>query len=78
MNWGNCDYKQLQRLRDSLATLQSMDMDRFCTEVSKELAARLLALVIPRTPVGQYPGRHPAPGLDIQNPSGCCQQRRQQ
>ena len=84
MNWGNCDYKQLQRLRDSLATLQSMDMDRFCTEVSKELAARLLALVIPRTPVGQYPkssgkkGRHPAPGLDIQNPSGRCQQRRQQ
>lgn len=55
MNWGNCDYKQLQHLRDSLATLQSMDMDRFCTEVSKELAARLLALVIPRTPVGQYP-----------------------
>ena len=55
MNWGNCDYKQLQRLRDSLATLQSMDMDRFCTEVSKELAARLLALVIPRTPVWQYP-----------------------
>ena len=55
MNWGNCDYKQLQRLRDSLATLQSMDMDRFCTDVSKELAARLLALVIPRTPVGQYP-----------------------
>ena len=55
MNWGNCDYKQLQRLRDSLATLQSMDMDRFCTEVSKELAARLLALVVPRTPVGQYP-----------------------
>ena len=54
-NGGNCDYKQLQRLRDSLATLQSMDMDRFCTEVSKELAARLLALVIPRTPVGQYP-----------------------
>ena len=54
-NWGNCDYKQLQRPRDSLATLQSMDMDRFCTEVSKELAARLLALVIPRTPVGQYP-----------------------
>ena len=39
MNWGNCDYKQLQRLRDSLATLQSMDMDHFCTEVSKELAA---------------------------------------
>lgn len=53
--WGNCDYKQLQHLRDNLAKLQKMDMDRFCTEVSKELAARLLALVKPRTPVGQYP-----------------------
>ncbi|MDE6589392.1 MAG: HK97 gp10 family phage protein [Oscillospiraceae bacterium] len=29
-------------------------MDRFCQDVSKELAARLLALVIPRTPVGDY------------------------
>lgn len=52
--WGNCDYKQLQKLRDNLAKLQSMDMDKFCTDVSKELAARLLALVIPRTPVGDY------------------------
>ena len=32
-----------------------MDLDKFCEDVSKELAARLLALVIPRTPVGQYP-----------------------
>lgn len=54
-SWGNCDYNQLKRLRDNLARLQSMDMERFCTTVSKELAARLLALVIPRTPVGRYP-----------------------
>ena len=54
-NWGGCDYKQLQKLRDNLGKLQDVDMDRFCREVSKELAARLLALVIPRTPVGQYP-----------------------
>ncbi len=54
-NWGRCDYKQLQKLRDNLAKLQTADMDKFCQEVSKELAARLLALVIPRTPVGQYP-----------------------
>lgn len=53
--WGKCEYKQLLQLRDNLAKLQKMDMDRFCTEVSKELAARLLALVIPRTPVGHYP-----------------------
>lgn len=53
--WGNCDYKQLQKLRQNIAKLQEADTDRFCREVSKELAARLLALVIPRTPVGQYP-----------------------
>lgn len=53
--WGNCDYRQLQKLRDNLAKLQSADMVKFCNDVSKELAARLLALVIPRTPVGKYP-----------------------
>ena len=30
-------------------------MDAFCISASKELAARLLALVIPATPVGDYP-----------------------
>lgn len=53
--WGNCDYEQLKQLRDNLAELQAMDLEKFCTDVSKELAARLLALVIPRTPVGQHP-----------------------
>lgn len=52
--WGKCDYKQLQKLRNNIAKLEEVDMDRFCREVSKELAARLLALVIPRTPVGRY------------------------
>lgn len=52
--WGECDYRQLQKLRDNLAKLQQVDMNHFCQEVAKELAARLLALVIPRTPVGQY------------------------
>lgn len=55
MQWGNVDYRQLQKLRDNLQKLQDMDLDKFCEDVSKELAARLLALVIPRTPVGQYP-----------------------
>lgn len=53
--WGNCEYKQLRQLRENLAQLQSMDLDKFCQEASRELAARLLSLVIPRTPVGQYP-----------------------
>lgn len=62
-NWGSCDYKQLQKLRDNLVKLQGDGndgdgggMDKFCQDVSKELAARLLALVIPRTPVGNYKG----------------------
>ena len=53
--WGNCDYKQLQQLRDNLGKLQSADMDKFCRDVSKELAAKLLGLVIPITPLGHYP-----------------------
>lgn len=53
--WGGCDYKQLKALQERLTKLQSVDLDRFCVEASKELAARLLALVIPATPVGKYP-----------------------
>lgn len=53
--WGNADYEQIKALRDSLQKLQNGDLDKFCEACSKELAARLLALVIPRTPVGQYP-----------------------
>lgn len=52
--WGKCDYQQLQRLRDNLTKLQEADMDQFCRDVSKELARKLLRLVIPRTPVGIY------------------------
>lgn len=55
MNWGNCDYKQLLKLKENIDRLQSVDMQKFCRDASKELAARLLSLVIPATPVGQYP-----------------------
>ena len=51
MRWGNVDYKQLQKLRDNLQKLQDMDLDKFCEDVSKELAARLLA----RHNVGSLP-----------------------
>lgn len=54
-SWGNCDFRQLQNLRDQLGRLQGAELDRFCQQVSKELAARLLALVIPATPTGDYP-----------------------
>lgn len=53
--WGNADFEQLRELQERLQKLQQIDLDKFCTDASKELAARLLALVIPRTPVGDYP-----------------------
>jgi len=53
--WGSCDFRQLKRLQEKLDNLQKSDFDAFCQEVAKELAARLLAKVIKRTPVGQYP-----------------------
>lgn len=53
--WGNADYDQIKALQERLQKLQNTDLDKFCEACSKELAARLLALVIPRTPVGQYP-----------------------
>lgn len=53
--WGKADFEQLKQLQDRLQQLEKIDLDKFCRGVSKELAARLLALVIPRTPVGVYP-----------------------
>ena len=53
--WGEADFDQFKTLHDGLQKLQGSDLERFCSDCSKELAARLLALVIPRTPVGVYP-----------------------
>lgn len=53
--WGSCDFKQLEDLQRKLEKLQKKELKQFCEAVSKELAARLLAKVIKRTPVGQYP-----------------------
>lgn len=48
------DIKQLERLRDNLEQINK-NIDDFIEICAKELAARLLAKVIKRTPVGQYP-----------------------
>lgn len=55
MSWGKCDFKQLKELQKRLEQLQKNERQAFIEAVSKELAARLLAKVIKRTPVGQYP-----------------------
>ena len=49
-NWGKADFTQFQEL---LERLNAADTDQFCQDCARELAARLLALVIPRTPVGK-------------------------
>ncbi len=52
--WGKVNFKQLQQLQKRMQKLEKVDLDKFCEEAAKELAARLLAKVIKRTPVGQY------------------------
>lgn len=49
--WGSTDFRQLKRLQKKMEKLQSGDFEKFCEEAAKELAARLLAKVIKRTPV---------------------------
>lgn len=50
------DYSQLQKLKEQIMQYGDQShMDQFMESCAKELAARLLAKVIKRTPVGQYP-----------------------
>lgn len=51
--WGNCDFSELRKYADKLEKLTDADIEELCIKCSKELAARLLALVIPATPVGK-------------------------
>lgn len=51
--WGNCDFRQLKNLQKNMQKLvEEGDTIKFCEECARELAARLLAMVIKRTPVG--------------------------
>lgn len=49
------DIKGMKKLQKNLNKLKDEQVQEFIEGVSKELAARLLAKVIKRTPVGQYP-----------------------
>lgn len=53
--WGSVDFDGLKKLQQRIQDAQKGDYDAFCRACIKELAARLLALVIERTPVGVYP-----------------------
>lgn len=53
--WGKVDYKQLQDLQKEMEKFEKAAKQEFMEACAKELAARLLAKVIKRTPVGDYP-----------------------
>lgn len=52
--WGKVNFKQLEKLQKRMQKLEKVEFEKFCEDAAKELAARLLAKVIKRTPVGVY------------------------
>lgn len=52
--WGSVDYSQLVKFRDKLKKLQSADIQKFQEDMVKELAARLLRVVVKNTDTGIY------------------------
>lgn len=48
--WGKCDIKQLKELRKRLYQFEEADKERICTDVAKNIAARLLKMAKKRTP----------------------------
>ena len=52
--WGRVDFSALKRMQKKMERLEKAGFDKFCEDAAKELAARLLAKVIKRTPVGVY------------------------
>ena len=52
---GKFEYKEFKEFNDKIKKLSEKEIDLFISACAKELAARLLAKVIKRTPVGQYP-----------------------
>lgn len=52
--WGSVDFRELKKLQKQLERMERMELQKFFRDCAKELAARLLAKVIKRTPVGQY------------------------
>lgn len=53
---GSADFGEFEELYEKFKLLDDLKLFQFFEECSKELAARLLSLVIPRTPVGDYSG----------------------
>lgn len=53
--FGNAKFDDLKKFQKKLNKLNEQQVNAFIEACAKELAARLLAKVIKRTPVGEYP-----------------------
>lgn len=53
--YGSCRFEDLKKFQEKLNKLNESEVNLFIEACAKELAARLLAKAIKRTPVGQYP-----------------------
>lgn len=49
--WGSCDFSELKRFQSRLEKLSKANLQKFCEDVAKNLAQRLLSKVIHKTPV---------------------------
>ena len=49
------DFRELEQFRDTIKQIGEQDAKELCKECSQELAGRLLAKVVKRTPVGVKP-----------------------
>ena len=52
---GTLNFRDFKKIKNNLEKLNQEQVDLFIDACAKELAARLLAKVIKRTPVGDYP-----------------------
>lgn len=56
MSWGSFDFSEFEEMAERVhALVESNAIEQFYHDCAKELAGRLLAVVIKRTPVGQKP-----------------------
>ncbi|MDR1292276.1 MAG: HK97 gp10 family phage protein [Clostridiales Family XIII bacterium] len=51
MKWGKVEFDDWERLERNLSKIAAIDFDKFCRDVAKELAARLIRNLIKTTPV---------------------------
>ena len=49
--WGKVDFKDLERLQKKMDKWQQTELEQFCIDCAKELAARLISRAIKLTPV---------------------------